>query len=66
MKHKKVDLHLHTNASDGSWGVDQLLKILIENKKHHNEIEYIFEYIFHNIFGLKAKTDISYYETKVH
>jgi predicted metal-dependent phosphoesterase TrpH len=30
MKHKKVDLHLHTDASDGSWGVDQLLKIIKE------------------------------------
>lgn len=26
MVKKKVDLHLHTNASDGSWGVTQLLK----------------------------------------
>lgn len=28
MKKQKVDLHLHTNASDGTWGVSKLLKII--------------------------------------
>jgi len=29
---KKVDLHIHTNISDGTWNVEELLKVIIKNK----------------------------------
>lgn len=29
---KKVDMHMHTNASDGTWDVTELKKALLENK----------------------------------
>ena len=29
---KKVDMHMHTNASDGTWDVNELKNELIHNK----------------------------------